>query len=134
MYTIGAGKDGYVPFPVRDERTGERIGTTRWLSDLDEGALRDIANSTGGRYFRADDVETIQQAFRSIDRAQKIEFQAKSYLITTELFAWPASAGAVILLLAAGLSRRGSRAKTSRQTPASHAAKTATAQPAVPVS
>lgn len=113
VYTIGAGRDGYVPFPVRDERTGERVGTTRILSDLDEGALREIANSTGGRYFRADDMETIQQAFRSIDRAQKIEFQAKSYLITTELFAWPAGAGAVIFLLAA-LASRGLRPSKRR--------------------
>lgn len=115
VYTIGAGRDGYVPFPVRDERTGERIGTTRLLSDLDEAALRDIANNTGGRYFRADDVETIQQAFRSIDRAQKIEFQAKSYLITTELFVWPASVGAGVFLLGALLSRsRGSGRRSSR--------------------
>jgi Ca-activated chloride channel family protein len=105
VYTIGAGRDGWVPFPVFDEHSGERVGTTRQLSDLDEGALRDIANSTGGRYFRADDMQTIQQAFKAIDRAQKIEFQAKSYLLTSELFVWPAGLGASLLLLGAGLSR-----------------------------
>lgn len=117
VYTIGAGKDGWVPFPVIDERTGERVGTTRRLSDLDETALRDIANSTGGRYFRADDVQTAQQAFKAIDRAQKIEFQAKSYLITTELFVWPAGAGAVFLLSGLGLTRLGARSSGSARPP-----------------
>lgn len=106
VYTMGAGKDGWVPFPVYDERTGQRLGTTRRLSDLDEGALRQIANVTGGRYFRVDDVNAIQQAFKAIDKAQKIEFQAKSYLVTTELFVWPASIGTAFLLLGALASQR----------------------------
>src|SRR5436190_516703 len=36
VYTIGAGKDGYVPVPVFDN-TGRRIGQRQMLSDLDEG-------------------------------------------------------------------------------------------------
>ncbi|PTY05890.1 hypothetical protein DB347_16255 [Opitutaceae bacterium EW11] len=106
VYTIGAGKDGWVPFPRFDERTGERLGTTQRPSDLDQATLRQIANTTGGRFYRADDVDTVEQAFKAIDRAQKIEFEAKSYLITTELFYWPASVGAVLVLLGALTSRR----------------------------
>lgn len=132
VYTIGAGRDGWVPFPVFDDRTGERVGTTRQLSDLDESALRDIANQTGGRYFRADDLQTIQQAFKSIDRAQKIEFQAKSYLLTSELFHWPAGAGILLLLCGAGLARSPRRprkfAEPKGRLPAV-AAKTAAAEP-----
>ena len=37
IYTIGAGRDGYVPVPQFDEQ-GRRVGTARALSDLDEGA------------------------------------------------------------------------------------------------
>jgi len=119
VYTMGAGKDGWVPFPVYDERTGERLGTTRRLSDLDEGALRQIANATGGRYFKVDDVNAIQEAFKAIDKAQKIEFQAKSYLITTELFVWPAGIGSVVLLLGALISRRiGFKTTVRADTPA----------------
>ncbi|HEY9154492.1 MAG TPA: VWA domain-containing protein, partial [Opitutaceae bacterium] len=99
IYTIGAGRDGYVPVPQFDEQ-GHRIGTVRALSDLDEGALRDIADTTGGRYFKADDVRTVENAFKAIDRAQKIDFQAKSYLISTELFAWPAGIGLGLLAFA----------------------------------
>jgi len=104
VYTIGAGRDGLVPFPVFDEN-GNKIGYRRGPSDLDEPALRNIANETGGRYFRADDVKTVENAFKAIDRAQKIEFQAKSYLVTTELFRWAAAPGATFLLLATLLSR-----------------------------
>lgn len=105
VYTIGSGKDGRVPFPEKDAQ-GRRTG--RYLlrmSDLDEGALREIAELTGGKFFRADDTGTTERAFKAIDRAQKIEFQAKSYLVTTELFWWFAAPGLVALAAAAGFSR-----------------------------
>ena len=87
VYTIGAGKEGYVRMPVFDD-AGRRITTQRRLSDLDEGQLRQIAEATGGKFFRVADTDTVENAFKAIDRAQKIEFQAKSYLVTTELFWW----------------------------------------------
>lgn len=102
VYTIGAGRDGFVPFPVFDDK-GNKIGYQRRPSDLDESALRQIATETGGQYFRADDVRTVELAFAAIDRAKKIEFQAKSHLLTTELFAWLALPGGTLLLLGAAL-------------------------------
>lgn len=107
VYTIGAGRDGLVPFPVFDQE-GNKIGYRRVTSDLDQSTLIEIANLTGGRSYRADDSKTIESAFKSIDRAQKIEFQAKSFLITTELFPWFACPGLAALLLAALLSSRAS--------------------------
>jgi Ca-activated chloride channel family protein len=101
VYTIGAGKDGYTFLPVRDAR-GNTVTYTQILADLDENALVNISNATGGKFHRARDADTIESAFQAIDRAQKIEFEAKSYLITTELFpgfAVPGLAG----LLGAGL-------------------------------
>ena len=103
VYTIGAGRDGLVPFPVFDQN-GQTIGYRRVMSDLDQNTLIEIANLTGGRAFRADEAKAIENAFAAIDRAQKIEFQAKSYLLTTELFAWLAAPGLAALLLAALLS------------------------------
>lgn len=100
VYTVGAGQDGIVPFPVFDDK-GRKLGYRRIMSDLDEGALREIAQSTGGHFFRAADINTVESAFRAIDRAQKIDFQAKSYLLTTELFPWVAVPGLGGLLAAA---------------------------------
>ncbi len=104
VYTIGAGKDGIVPFPVFDDK-GNKLGYRRMMADLDEGALRQIADTTGGHFFRAIDTDTVESAFKAIDRAQKIEFQSKSYLITTEFFPWAAGPGALLLLLAALFAR-----------------------------
>lgn len=104
VYTIGAGKEGYVPVPVFDNG-GRRVGQRQVFSDLDEGQLRQIADATGGKFFRAVDNDTIEGAFKSIDRTQKIEFQAKSYLIATELFWWLAVPGLLALVTAATLSR-----------------------------
>ena len=104
VYTIGAGQDGLVPFPVFDEK-GRKIGYRRVPADLDEGALREIANATGGKFFRAFDTDTVESAFKAIDKAQKIEFQAKSYLLTTELFTWLAAPGLGLLVLAALFAR-----------------------------
>ena len=100
VYTIGAGKDGLVPMPVFDDN-GNKIGYRRAISDLDEGQLRGMADATGGKFFRAYDLDTAEKAFAAIDAAQKIEFQAKSYLLTTELFHWFAIPGAVLLFLGA---------------------------------
>lgn len=102
IYTVGAGKDGIVPFPIFDDQ-GRRVGTTHIMADLDENALRDISNLTGGKFFRAAETGTIDSAFAAIDRSQKIEFKAKSYLITTELFPWLAVPGLGLLILAAFL-------------------------------
>lgn len=111
VYTIGAGQDGLVLFPYLDEKMNpvrDANGRKRYQrrpSDLDEGALREIAETTGGKFFRAYDNDTIESAFKAIDRAQKIEFQAKSYLVTTELFWWLAAPGLAALLLAAAFAR-----------------------------
>lgn len=113
LYTIGAGKDGIVRFPVMDDK-GHKIGYRRIVSDLDEATLREIADATGGHFFRAAEVSTIESAFKAIDKAQKIEFQAKSYLITRELFMWPAVPGAALLLLAALVAQPPKFGRTSR--------------------
>ena len=104
VYTIGAGKDGYVPVPVYDE-SNRKMGYRRMLSDLDESQLREIADTTGGKFFRVSDNDTIESAFKAIDRAEKIEFQAKSYLITTELFWQLAGPALLVLAISAAFAR-----------------------------
>ncbi|MFH1497905.1 MAG: VWA domain-containing protein [Verrucomicrobiota bacterium] len=100
VYTIGAGRNGIVPMPVFDQ-AGNRLGTRRVQSDLDETTLHRIAELTDGQYFRAADADTVQRAFAAIDENEKIEFEAKSTLITNEYFPWFTLPGAACLLLAA---------------------------------
>ena len=100
VYTIGAGRNGWVNFPVFDQQ-GRKLGTRPSFTETDERTLQSIARETGGEFFRAMDSATIENAFKAIDRAQKIEFTAKSYLLTEELFLWFAGPGAALLLAAA---------------------------------
>jgi len=105
VYAIGAGQSGFVPFPVFDEN-GRQVGMRQMLSDIDETALLNLASQTGGKFFRAYDTGTVEAAFEAIDQAEKIDFQAQSYLVTRELFPWAAVPGFGLLLTAALLVRR----------------------------
>lgn len=99
IYTIGAGRDGYVPVPVFDT-AGNIITYQRRLSDLDESLLREIAADTGGAFFRADDSTTIESAFAAINRAEKIEFETRSFVLTDEIYPRAVIPGLVFLGLA----------------------------------
>jgi Ca-activated chloride channel family protein len=106
VYSIGAGTDGFARVPVHD-REGRVQGYRMMQGDLDEPTMREIASRTGGKFFRAMSSDTVMEAFRAIDKAQKIEFQATVHEDARELFAWPA--GAAVLLsgaAAAGVARR----------------------------
>jgi Ca-activated chloride channel family protein len=107
VYTIGAGTDGYARVPIYDKEGNlQRYGMLQ--GDLDERTLTEIANRTGAQYFRAADGGTIDAAFRAIDRAQKIEFQATQYTQATDWYPWVLVPGGVLLLVAgAGMWRRG---------------------------
>ena len=85
IYTIGAGRDGMVIAP-RMNAKGERIGSVQVPSGTDEPTLKEIARVTGGEFYRAENTDTIQNAFDSIDEQSKIEFESHQYSITTELF------------------------------------------------
>ncbi len=100
VYALGIGQSGKVSVPIIDDQ-GRRQGYRKEDSDLDEGALRQIAETTGGRYFRADDVGTIQAAFAAIDATRKREFTAHAEYVTTELFPWLAIPATALLGLAA---------------------------------
>lgn len=108
VYTIGAGQEGAVPMPVFDE-SGRKLGYQTVLSDLDERTLAEIADTTGGRYFRAMDSGTVDAAFAAIDRERKLEFDAKSSVHAQEFYelaAWP---GFGVFALGFWLARPGRR-------------------------
>jgi Ca-activated chloride channel family protein len=91
VYTIGAGQEGAVPMPLFDN-SGRKLGYQTVLSDLDERTLADVADRTGGRYFRAMDSGTVDAAFAAIDRERKLEFDAQSSVRAQEFYelaAWP---------------------------------------------
>ncbi len=73
IYTIGVGSFGRVPFPYT---TPEGKKEYRYEEvDLDEPLLKQIAEKTGGRYFRATDPESLGQLFAQINQLEKSEPQ-----------------------------------------------------------
>ena len=52
---------------------------------IDEDLLRDIASTTGGRYFRAKDSEALSRIFNQIDGLEKTPIQVSRYVRYDEL-------------------------------------------------
>jgi Ca-activated chloride channel family protein len=99
VYTIGAGAEGEVSTPVFDY-AGKRIGTEMRRSEIDTLLLRDIAESTGGLFFRATDEQAVEQAFSAINRDAKVEFDTPPPLISHERFPALVLPGVLLLGLA----------------------------------
>lgn len=77
VYTIGVGTIGEAPIP-----TGRGVGGYRYEMlpvRIDEPLLRSIAQSTGGRYFRATDSEALSRIFQQIDQLEKSPIQITRY-------------------------------------------------------
>ncbi|UCF66208.1 MAG: VWA domain-containing protein [Acidobacteriota bacterium] len=86
VYTIGAGTRGLAPFPARDI-FGNRVYQPMPV-DIDETALRKIAEETGGRYFRATDTESLEDIYAEIDTLEKSPHAGLHYREYRELYPW----------------------------------------------
>lgn len=86
IYTIGAGSEGFVPYPAVDF-FGNRV-YQRVKIDLDEDSLKKIAELTGARYFRAQDTESLRRIYQGIDRLEKTPIKETGYMEYKELFGW----------------------------------------------
>ncbi|HEY8585756.1 MAG TPA: VWA domain-containing protein [Rhodanobacter sp.] len=68
-------------------------------ADLDAGMLTDIANQTGGRFFRATDSSELADAYRAIDALEPMPQSGPTLRPRHELFRWPLLAAVALLLL-----------------------------------
>lgn len=97
IYTIGFGAEEMVTNTIFGQR---RVNPSR---DLDEGTMREIAEQTGGRYFRARNLEELAQVHDTLNRLEPIEFEDETFRPTKSLFFWPLGlAFGLSLLLALG--------------------------------
>jgi Ca-activated chloride channel family protein len=87
IYTIGVGTEGMAPVPVSKGVFGLKYENRPVR--IDEPLLRDIAETTGGRYFRARDAAALENIYEQIDRLERAPVQARSYVRYTERFRWP---------------------------------------------
>lgn len=97
IYTVGVGTRGLAQMPVTDQ-LGRKYYVTQQV-DIDEDTLRKIADETGGKYFRADSAETLQDIYRNIDRLEKTEVSLKKFERYADVFDYFVLPGMVLLLL-----------------------------------
>ena len=69
---------------------------------LDEETLKDIAELTGGAYFRATNTRALEEISERIDTMEKTEAESRTVLVPHPLYRWPLGL-ALLLLLALGL-------------------------------
>ena len=86
VYTIGMGKEGGARIPYADTTFGKRYREV--LTYLDEDTLKQIANITGGRYFRATDTQSLKHIYAEIDRFEKTKFETINVVAHKELMAY----------------------------------------------
>lgn len=70
VYTIGVGKEGYAKYPVM---TPWGVQFQDVKVEIDEELLKDIAESTGGRYFRATDNTKLAEIYNEINQMEKVK-------------------------------------------------------------
>ncbi len=84
IYTIGAGKRGEALYPIDDPFLGKRYVPMK--VDIDEDVLMKIANTTGGKYFRATDKTSLERIYQEIGEMEKTKIEVKEFTRYTELF------------------------------------------------
>lgn len=80
VYTIGIGTNGN--FRVRDPFGFETNMETR----IDEQTLQQIAEMTGGKYFRAKSESVLEEVFNEIDKLEKTRLEVEHHQRTSECF------------------------------------------------
>jgi Ca-activated chloride channel family protein len=86
IYTIGAAKTGQVPVPVESMFGGEQIVYQE--SQIDEATLQQVADMTGGKYYRAEDTDSLRQIYDDINNLEQSEVEVQVFNQYQELILW----------------------------------------------
>ena len=93
IHTIGIGSD------AAERQSILGFVRTRSGSDLDEESLTQIAENTGGRYFRARDINELVEVYRELNRIEAIEQEGESIRPQVALAYWLLAVAALLLAL-----------------------------------
>ena len=108
IYTIGAGTKGTAPYPVGLQ--GGRQIIQHVEVNVDEETLGQIAEITGGKFFRATDNSSLAQIYDEINELERTEIEVKEYNNYNEFYDYaviPAAFFALaFLFLSRGIFRR----------------------------
>jgi Ca-activated chloride channel family protein len=95
VYTIGMGRPGQVPIP-QQTLFGEQVVMAE--SQVDEATLQQIADITGGKFFRAYDTNELAQVYDEINQLEKSEIEIQTFHRYQELAAFLLVPAILILL------------------------------------
>jgi Ca-activated chloride channel family protein len=98
VYTIGVGTMGKAMTPDAILPNGQYHYSLQDVQ-IDEDLLRQIAQMTGGKYFRATENESLAKIYGEIDKMEKSRITEKDYTEKSEMFLPFALAAALLLLL-----------------------------------
>jgi Ca-activated chloride channel homolog len=107
VYAIAAGREGMAPVPV-----GRGVFGLRYENRpvrIDEPLMRDIAQATGGRYFRARDAQALSAIYEQIDQLEREPVRARTFVRYSELFRWPLLLALAALMAELALTARRGR-------------------------
>ncbi|WP_295936088.1 VWA domain-containing protein [uncultured Alistipes sp.] len=99
VYTIGVGSIGMAPYPTVDmygTPTGE---TVMAKVEIDEKVLREIADLTGGQYFRATDKAKLKAIYDQINQLEKSKVEVSEHITYHELYLIWVLAGLALLVI-----------------------------------
>ena len=96
VYTIGVGAKGEAPYPVQ---TPWGIQVQNMKVEIDEELLQKIADTTGGKYFRATDNTKLMEIYGEINKMEKNRTTVDSFPVYSERFMTFALWALALLLL-----------------------------------
>ena len=98
VYTIGVGSTGEAMSPVGRRSDGKYVFGLVPV-EIDEPLLQNIAQSTGGKYYRATNAQELEQIYSEIDRLEKSRIDVTTFKRRSEAFANWAMVGLILLIL-----------------------------------
>jgi Ca-activated chloride channel family protein len=100
IYTVGVGAQGEAPYPVQTP-----FGIRRQMIpvDLDEKVLTQVADMTGGKYYRATDNRKLKAIYKEIDQLERTKIEVTAYKRYSELYGGWLIAGLLTFMLEIGL-------------------------------
>ena len=94
IYAIGAASSDVAKFPMR--MFGQRVYTTIPV-DIDDGAMKKIAEITGGKFYRATDTETLKRVYEEINQLETTKVAVKHFQNVQEYFYYALYPGLLLL-------------------------------------
>ncbi|MDR6369028.1 Ca-activated chloride channel family protein [Chryseobacterium bernardetii] len=98
VYSIGIGTNGYALMPTSQDIFGDLIFTETEVT-IDENTLREIAQTTGGKYFRATSNSSLEEVYNEINQLEKSDIKVSklyNYEEYFKIFLWIALAMLVL--------------------------------------